>query len=316
MVKTTISRQDRENLIVDEQQRPAAVGIGGGVGPMAGCMLHQLIIENTLSRGDQDHLDVFHVSRSSAVNDRTAFLEGTICDNPGRDMGDVSHSIAAAVKASKNQRFVVGVPCNTFHSPSIWEEFEKSVNGIEGATALHMLEETANHIREILPNATKLGLMSTTGTRLTRVYQDILTPLGFEVVQVPEEMQPDLHEAIYNPDWGIKACSPVSAEARNRFVSYVKVLAHAGCDAIILGCTEIPLALPEAQLYGVPLVNPMVALARALVKASDVSKLKPLPTLKAPSSPAAINKVDSPVAAFRGRKGRKRSRQASADDYL
>ena len=85
MVKTTISRQDRENLIVDEQQRPAAVGIGGGVGPMAGCMLHQLIIENTLSRGDQDHLDVFHVSRSSAVNDRTAFLEGTICDNPGRD---------------------------------------------------------------------------------------------------------------------------------------------------------------------------------------------------------------------------------------
>jgi hypothetical protein len=44
---------------------------------------------------------------------------------------------------------------------------------------------------------------------------------------------------------------------------------------IILGCTEIPLALPEPEYEGVPLVDPVEAVARAMISRADKSKLLP-----------------------------------------
>lgn len=45
--------------------------------------------------------------------------------------------------------------------------------------------------------------------------------------------------------------------------------------AIILGCTELPLAFPEQALDGVPLIDPAMALAGGLICASDATRLKP-----------------------------------------
>lgn len=265
---------------VSELEERVTIGIGGGVGPMAGCMLHKIIIENTIASGDADHLNVIHLSASSQVPDRTAFLEGRIKENPGLGMAQVVNSIAQCGDACGG-RVVVGVPCNTFHSPQIWDTFEASVSSASNCETMHMLQETGNFIQDIVPGVRKVGLMSTTGTRRTGVYRDVLEPHGLEVVEVPETMQEELHEAIYNPTWGIKAVSPVTEQARQRFISYVQVLADLGAEAIILGCTEIPLALPEKYMFGVPLVNPMVALGRALVAAAAPEKLKPLDVVSA-----------------------------------
>ena len=45
-------------------------------------------------------------------------------------------------------------------------------------------------------------------------------------------------------------------------------------DAIILGCTEIPLALPEKELGGVPLIDATDILALELVRAFAPEKLR------------------------------------------
>ena len=50
-----------------------------------------------------------------------------------------------------------------------------------------------------------IGLMSTTGTRTSRVWHDLLEPLGYKVVEVPEEQQADVHDAIYNKSWGTRS---------------------------------------------------------------------------------------------------------------
>lgn len=242
---------------------------------MAGCMLHQIIIENTIASGDHDHLNVIHLSHSSDVPDRTAFLEGRIKQNPAHGMAQVVSSIAHCGDMC-GSRVVVGVPCNTFHCPEIWDKFECLVSQAPSCSTMHMLQETGMLIQDMVPGATKVGLMSTTGTRKTGVYKDVLKPHGMSIVEVPESLQDDLHETIYNPKWGIKAVSPVTEQARERFVAYAKILVELGAEAIILGCTEIPLALPEKQMFGVPLVNPMVALGRALVAAAAPEKLKPL----------------------------------------
>lgn len=252
--------------------------IGGGVGPLAGVELHKKIIEYTFTDGtDQSHLEVYHLSCSHFIPDRTEFLLGNINTNPARGM---FRTIQIAGRAAKiaGKEAVAGIPCNTFHAPKIFDPFLELLqrNRINVAV-LHMLKETAAMTRQIAPGAKTIGLMSTTGTRTAGVYNMILQPLGFRIIQVPLELQADLHDSIYNKDWGIKAVTPVSPRARDNFINYAKLLRDQGAEAIILGCTEIPLALWERKLVGVVLIDPVVALARALIlKAGGNKKLKPL----------------------------------------
>ena len=51
-------------------------------------------------------------------------------------------------------------------------------------------------------------------------------------------------------------------------------LVEQGADAVILGCTEIPLALTEPDLRGVPLLDATKVLARALIIAFAPERLK------------------------------------------
>ena len=47
-----------------------------------------------------------------------------------------------------------------------------------------------------------------------------------------------------------------------------------GAEAVILGCTELPLAVSHAK--DVPLIDPALALARALIRETSPQKLAPL----------------------------------------
>jgi aspartate racemase len=278
----------------------SAVGIAGGVGPMAGCLLHRLVIENTLTLGDGDqgHLDVYHLSKSRMVSDRTRYLSTldargqpsplSTLDNPAEGMAEVACSIFAAANCDAGDDdddsasapvvpLVVGVPCNTFHAPPIWDAFSDAVGELPGVELVHMLRETGALVEALAPGARRVGLMSTTGTRASGVYAGALGD-AIEILEVPEAEQANLHDAIYNDEWGIKACAPVTARARAAFEGYASQLVDMGAEAIVLGCTEIPLALPEPRLRGVPLVDPMLALARALVERAAPERLKPLAT--------------------------------------
>jgi len=258
------------------------IGIGGGVGPAAGVALHSKILEHTLTDGtDQSHFDVMHFSRSSDVLDRTAFLMGDIETNPGEGMARTMAALDAAAKATGDVA-VAGVPCNTFHAPSIWKCFQEQLDslGCSNVRTVHMLEETAAMLQADYPECRKIGLMSTTGTRSTGVYKQLLEPLGFTVIEVDEEVQPELHDTIYNKSWGVKAVTPCTPKARDNFIGYTKQLAEKGAEAVILGCTEIPLALPEATLdcngKSIPLVDPVAALARALIRTANPARLRAL----------------------------------------
>lgn len=250
--------------------------IGGGVGPMAGVELHKKIIENTKTSGkDQDHLQVWHLSRSYDVPDRTEFLSGKINTNPAEGMTR-TFLLADEILKIEKRGAVGSVTCNTFHSPRIFNLFldtlQKASNKIK---ILNMIEETGKYIKNNYSGLKKIGLMSTTGTRKTLVYQQILEPFGFDIVQIPENEQNTLHDVIYNLEWGIKAVSPVTKKARKRFLNYANELTKKNVGAIILGCTEIPLALPEKEINGVPLVDPVYVLARELIKNANPDKLKP-----------------------------------------
>lgn len=246
---------------------------------MAGVELHRRIIEHTLTDGtDQSHLEVFHFSRSSDIVDRTEYLFGKVKGDPAQGMFRTFEMAYRALEESQNtlhRPAVGGVPCNTFHAAKIFNRFIELLKSVEiEIDILNMIEETAKLIDSTIPNARKIGLMSTTGTRRTGVYNEILVQKGFSLLEVPEELQDELHDTIYNRQWGIKAVSPVTIKARNNFRKFTELLADRGAEAIILGCTEIPIALPESSFRGIPLIDPMTALARGLIREANPDKLK------------------------------------------
>lgn len=86
---------------------------------------------------------------------------------------------------------------------------------------------------------------------------------GIKVVESLD--QPLVHKAVYDDQWGVKAVSPVTAKARAVFTDQIEQLQLLGAQAVILGCTEIPLAVPESIYHGIPLINPVTTLADALI---------------------------------------------------
>jgi aspartate racemase len=249
------------------------------VGPMAGVALQEKIINATKGvKVDQHHLSVLHFCCPSFVNDRTKWLldgSKTKSANPAKGMFQVAKALSSSAHTI-GMSAVVGVPCNTFHSDAIFKEFLRQVDDwnrdhdyTEGSPGhlkvLNMIELTLQHITEM--GASRIGLLSTTGTRETSVYDKISEVMGgMDIVYVEDDQQESVQDAIYNPEDGIKALSKASDRVVETLTNHVENLVNEqGAEAVVLGCTELPLALPQSTMSGVELVDPMDVLAAALV---------------------------------------------------
>ena len=92
-----------------------AIGVLGGAGPYAGLDLMRKIFDQTEANCDQEHLSVIQYSLSEHIIDRTRFLLGETDENPGEAIGEIM------VRMAKAGATVIGVPCNTAHSPRIMD---------------------------------------------------------------------------------------------------------------------------------------------------------------------------------------------------
>lgn len=245
------------------------IGVVGGVGPYAGLDLCRKIFDQTKARRDPDHLPVSLLSLPGEIADRTGFLLGDTEVNPGLAISEIVCALG------RQGATVVGIPCNTAHAPAIFNEIVARVP--KDVTLVHMIDETMRHLRSHYPSVTKVGVVSTTGTWRCNVYPEALARHGLVGLAVSADVQEGLIQpAIYDPDFGIKARSnPVTTEAKDCLRKGIASLLGQGAEAVILGCTETPLALPEPQLDGVPLIDPTRVLARALIREFSPENLIP-----------------------------------------
>lgn len=248
------------------------IGVVGGVGPFAGIDLLGKIAVQTVAAQDQDHLTVLNWSQPSTVADRTEYLLGNAADNPAYALAEQVQQLAQMGAG------VVGIPCNTAHAPRIFNLIRAELAAVDcDVLLLHMIEEVGCFLQAQLPDAKRVGLLATTGTVQVGVYSAVLQPLGFTAVTPPPTMQTEkIHPAIYNPNYGIKACGTITAQARDDLLLGIETLKEAGAEAIILGCTELPLAIPETAVSGLSIIDPTLILARALIREANPAKLKPL----------------------------------------
>lgn len=249
------------------------IGIVGGIGPYSGTDLLNKVFDNTLANSDQEHLDVLLLSMSSKIEDRTEYLIGKVNVNPAFAIAEV------LLKLESIGVTIAGIPCNTAHSEKIFSviqhELEKAKSNIK---VLNMIDETISFIASNYPEVTKVGVLSTTGTYKSRIYSTPLKSKGFDVIVPSHEMQENLiHPAIYHKTYGIKAVSnPIHPQAREDLLQGISFLEERGAQVVILGCTEIPLAITESKIHDVITIDPTNVLARALIHKSNLHKLKPL----------------------------------------
>jgi aspartate racemase len=113
------------------------------------------------------------------------------------------------------------------------------------------------------------------GTSISHVYPDCFSQYGLNGIQVSEEIQKNyISPAIFSKDYGIKAqSSPVTAQAKKELLKGIDYLDKEGAEIIIMGCTEIPLAIKDNKINGKPLIDSTKILARALILKSSPEKL-------------------------------------------
>ncbi|MBC8186462.1 aspartate/glutamate racemase family protein [candidate division KSB1 bacterium] len=249
------------------------IGIIGGLGPYAGTDLLRKIYNQTIASKDQDHVPVIMLSMPNHIPDRSKFILEQVKTNPADSVLEQLETL------EKLKVKVAGIPCVTLHAPKIYEEIIRGLK-LRGSPLklLNLVEEVVRFVEDNFSSRTKIGILSTTGSAKTNVFKSYFSNKPFQVIQPGESDQASIHDAIYNPSYGLKVKSnPVSKKAREILFRVAKKLVDKGCEIVILGCTETPLAFTEKKIGDAVLIDPNLVLARALLKCIAPEKLKPLP---------------------------------------
>ncbi|MFD5228719.1 aspartate/glutamate racemase family protein [Streptomyces qaidamensis] len=220
------------------------IGILGGMGPAATADFYAKLVSMTPGERDQDHLRTV-IWSDPTIPDRTEALLGNGPDpTPWLiDGGRVLREAGATV---------IAIPCNTAHA------FVPRIADHVGLPIVHMIGEVARHLTTLRPAVRTAGLLATTGTVRTGLYQEWLDRHGIRLVLPGGAQQNEVMSAIRAVKAGDHTAATASlAEAAGQLTAQ-------GAQAIIAGCTEIPLGLP-ADAVAVPFVDPAVVLAQALV---------------------------------------------------
>lgn len=223
------------------------IGILGGMGPAATADLYVKIIAATPAERDQDHLHVV-VWADPAVPDRsTALLQGGEDPTPWLRRG--------AWKLVEMGAAFIAVPCNTAHA------FLPRIAADIPVPFLHMMEETATAIEVAYPWIERVGLLATSGTVAAGLYQDSFARHHIEIAVPDDDTQ---ERCVMRAIRCVKSGQTGTDVTRIVGEGAAYLIDH-GAEAIITGCTELPLVFKGGDA-SVPVIDPTLALAEAVVR--------------------------------------------------
>lgn len=220
------------------------LGVLGGMGPLAGAAFAARLVALTPAERDQDHIPVV-LCNDPRVPDRSSARLGH-----GED--PLAAMLAGLRLLERAGASLIAIPCNTAH---LWHEQMVARTRVP---LLHIVEAVCDDI-ERLGVRGPIGLMGTPATLKLGLYQGPLRERGFEALLPDEAGLVQCVEAIA----AIKGNRP--AEAFEPAAECIRQLVARGAQAVVLGCTELPLAVPHDRRdgFGAVLTDSIDALARA-----------------------------------------------------
>ncbi len=245
-----------------------AIGIIGGMGPMASQLFYKMVTEHTAAKKDQDHINMILLSDASMPDRTSAILSGDYEELYRQLLEDARFLEAGGCTA-------IGITCNTSHF------FVDRLAGDLNIPVIHMVREAAREIADevrcgktvgdegalnramthaIVPdrNAGVVGIMATDGTVQTGLYQKELRAQGLTPFVPSVEIQKEVMYQIYGR---IKNGQPYDKESWERIEAEYRA---AGCGRVLLACTELSVIKADEQLSDW-YMDPMEILVRRVI---------------------------------------------------
>ncbi len=220
-----------------------AIGIIGGMGPMASQLFYKMVTEHTAAKKDQDHINMILLSDASMPDRTSAILSGDYEELYRQLLEDARFLEAGGCTA-------IGITCNTSHF------FVDRLAGDLNIPVIHMVREAAREIAGM--NAGVVGIMATDGTVQTGLYQKELRAQGLTPFVPAPEIQKEVMYQIYGR---IKNGQPYDKESWERIEAEYRA---AGCGRVLLACTELSVIKADEQLSDW-YMDPMEILVRRVI---------------------------------------------------
>jgi aspartate racemase len=221
------------------------VGVIGGMGPAATLDFFDRIVRRTRALRDQDHIRLI-IDSNTQVPDRNAASQGA-GPSPAPAL------VASACGLQQSGADFIVMACNAAHG---WENEIRSAIGVP---FLSMVQVTLEVTASLEPRPKRVGILAADGALNAQIYQRALTRAGFTPLVLEAPDQHAFMEAVYRIKSG-----DVGAAVRASFKLLGERLVVQGAQAIIAGCTEVPLALSQCDLL-VPLVSSTDALVERVI---------------------------------------------------
>jgi len=221
------------------------VGIIGGMGPAATVDLMARIIRLSPVKSDQDGIRML-VDNNPHVPDRNKAIAGT-----GPSPAPVLAAMAKGLEAQGAEFLVMA--CNTAHA------FQDAIVQATAIPFLGIIQETIAAVRALPSRPRQVVLLAAAGCLDAGLYQSAFAAEGIRA-RVPEgKAREDFMALLYE----IKAGS-TGASARQKMKAIADHIGAQGADAVIAGCTEVPLVLQQSDL-DCPFIDSTERLAQAVV---------------------------------------------------
>jgi len=215
------------------------LGVLGGMGPAATVGFMERVLALTPAARDEDHIRML-VDLNPQVPNRHEQPQAA-----GRALGEM----AARLRAMGAE--VLAMPCNTAHAHA------ETIREASGLPFIDMIAETAD--AAAADGARRIGVLATPGGEA--LYERALGARGLETIRLEGADR----EAVMAAIVAVKAGN-VGAGPRGEMRRLAAALVAAGAEAVIAGCTEVPLLIGGADVAA-PLVDSAEALAAACVRA-------------------------------------------------
>lgn len=205
---------------------PKTVGVLGGLGPAATVDFMARIIANTRANSDQEHLRMLIDHNPGVPNRHDAIA--------GRSPSVAPQLVDMAVGLERAGADFLVMVCNTAHAYTA---------DIRAAVRIPFVSIVDVTVEALAPTcASKVGVMAAAGCLQAGLYQQALARSGYEPVIWQDDELDRFMAAIYRIKAGHRglALQQTMLELAQRLVSR-------GAEALIAGCTEIPLILEAGQ---------------------------------------------------------------------
>jgi len=205
------------------------IGVLGGMGPSASANLYIKALQYAQIRygaiQDSDYPPIIIYSLPLV-----GFTEKGIAD----ENAVKQQLIAGVQKLEQVGCELVIIACNTVHI--FYQEMQNAIH----VPLLNIVEETKKRLH--IDGYKKVGLFASESMCDSKLYQTIFAKAGIEVIAPDTEQQTIMNRVIEHVMGGNQKVEDVIA-----LKEVARDYCRQGAEAIVMGCTEIPLALNQSQ---------------------------------------------------------------------